>query len=138
MSAGRQRVHSGAPWEKIAGYCRAVRVGDVIAVSGSAPVGDDGELVGEGDMYVQTKRCIEVIDKALVDAGATLCDVVRTRMFVTDLAQWEAVAKAHAEAFGETPPATSMVEVTRLIDERMLVEIEADAIVTANSAAVDS
>ena len=129
MSDRQLRIHSGAPWEKIAGYCRAVRAGDYIAVSGSAPVGADGELIGEGDMYAQAKRCIEIIEGALNKSGAKLTDVVRTRMFVTDIAQWEAVARAHAEAFGDSPPATSMVEVSQLIDARMLIEIEADAIV---------
>ena len=129
MSDRHRRIHSGAPWEKLAGYCRAVRAGDFVAVSGSAPVGADGEVVGEGDMYAQAKRCIEIIESALNEAGASLTDVVRTRMFVTDIAQWEAVARAHAESFGHSPPATSMVEVSQLIDARMMVEIEADAIV---------
>ena len=129
MTDRHTRIHSGAPWEPIAGYCRAVRAGDFIAVSGSAAVGDDGQLVGRGDMYVQTQRCIEVIRNALEQAGSSLEDVVRTRMFVTDISQWEAVARAHQEAFGAAPPATSMVEVTKLIDPDMLVEIEADAVI---------
>lgn len=128
MTDRHTRFHSGAAWEPIAGYCRAVRAGDFIAVSGSAAVGDDGELVGRGDMYVQARRCIEVIQKALELADASLEDVVRTRMFVTDISQWEAVAKAHREAFGDAPPATSMIEVSKLIDPEMLVEIEADAV----------
>ena len=126
------RTSSGAPWESRVGYCRAVRAGNHIAVSGSAPVSADGELVGDGDMYLQARRCIEVIAAALEKLGAGLGDVVRTRMFVTDIEQWEAVGKAHAEAFGAAPPATSMVEVSRLIDARMLVEIEADAILTGD------
>ncbi len=129
MTDRHTRIHSGAPWEPIAGYCRAVRAGDFIAVSGSAAVGDDGKLVGRGDMYAQARRCIEVLSKALEEAGSSLEDVVRTRMFVTDISQWEAVAKAHQEAFGAAPPATSMVEVSKLIDPDMLVEIEADAVV---------
>lgn len=129
MTDKHLRVSSGAPWESRVGYCRAVRAGNHVAVSGSASVGPDGELVGEGDMYRQARRCIEVIHDALQKVGAGLDDVVRTRMFVTDIDQWEAVGKAHAEAFGAAPPATSMVEVTRLIDARMLVEIEADAII---------
>lgn len=124
------RIGSGAPWEAKAGYCRAVRAGNVIAISGSAAVGPDGKLVGEGDMYRQTCRCIEVIDEALAKLGGTLFDVVRTRMFVTDISQWQAVARAHQEAFGDAPPATSMVEVSQLIDPAMLVEIEADAILS--------
>jgi enamine deaminase RidA (YjgF/YER057c/UK114 family) len=126
----RVTVSTGAPWEDIVGYCRAVRVGDHIAVSGTAPVGDDGELVGIGDAYVQARRCIEIIERALAEAGASLEHVVRTRMFVTDISQWEAIGKAHGEAFAAIRPATSMVEVRALIDPDMLVEIEADAIVT--------
>ena len=129
MSNNHLRVGSGAPWESRVGYCRAVRAGNHVVVSGSAAVGPDGELVGESDMYHQARRCIEVVAAALDEVGARLEDVVRTRMFVTDIGQWEAVGRAHAEAFGAAPPATSMVEVTRLIDPRMLVEIEADAIV---------
>lgn len=123
------RIGSGAPWESKAGYCRAVRAGNFIAVSGSAAVGPDGELVGEGDMYLQTRRCIEIIAEALQKHGASMTDVIRTRMFVTDISQWELVARAHQEAFGDAPPATSMVEVSKLIAPGMLVEIEADAIV---------
>ena len=125
----RVRIQSGAPWESRVGYCRAIRVGSHIAVSGTAPVGDDGEVVGVGDAYMQAKRCIEIIEKALAEAGAGLADVVRTRMFVTDISQWEAIGKAHGEAFGEIRPATTMVEVSALIGPDMLVEIEADAIV---------
>jgi enamine deaminase RidA (YjgF/YER057c/UK114 family) len=127
-------IRSGAPWEPLVGYSRAVRVGNFIAVSGSTAIGDDGELVGEGDVYAQTVRCIEVICAALREAGAELRHVVRTRIFVTDIELWEDVARAHREAFGAAPPATSMVEVSRLIDARMLVEIEANAIVDSDSA----
>jgi len=125
----RKNIHSGAPWESVAGYCRAVRIGSHIAVSGTAPVGDDGEVVSPGDAYQQARRCIEIIENALREAGAGLGDVVRTRMFVTDISEWPAVAKAHQEAFGSVPPATTMVEVSQLIDPAMLVEIEADAVV---------
>jgi len=124
----RKNIHSGAPWESKAGYCRAVRVGPHIMVSGTAPVGEDGEVVGVGDIYAQAKRCIEIIAAALAEAGAGLDDVVRTRMFVTDIEQWSAVARAHQEAFGNVMPATTMVEVSKLIDPAMLVEIEADAL----------
>ena len=125
----RQKVSSGAPWESIVGYCRAVRTGPHIAVSGTAPVSDDGKVVGVGDPYRQAKRCIEIIAAALEQSGAGLDDVVRTRMYVTDISHWEAVGKAHGEAFREIQPATTLVEVTALIDPDMLVEIEADAFV---------
>ena len=127
--SGRVTISSGAPWESVVGYCRAVRTGPHISVSGTAPVGDDGEVVGVGDAYTQAKRCIEIIERALNEAGAGLEHVVRTRMFVTDISQWEAIGQAHGEAFGEIRPSTSMVEVSALIDPDMLVEIEADAFV---------
>ncbi len=127
----RTTVRSGAPWEAEAAYSRAVRVGPYIAVSGSAAMGPDGKLVGEGDAYVQAQQCIRVIRNALEEAGATMRDVVRTRMYVTDIGQWAEISRAHREAFADVMPATSMVEVTRLIDPAMLVEIEADAIVSA-------
>jgi enamine deaminase RidA (YjgF/YER057c/UK114 family) len=129
----RTNIRSGAPWEPLVGYSRAVRVGNFIAVSGSAAVGDDGELVGEGDAYAQTARCIEVIGAALREAGAELRHVVRTRIFVTNIELWEDIARAHQQAFGAAPPASSMVEVSRLIDARMLVEIEADALIDSDS-----
>jgi enamine deaminase RidA (YjgF/YER057c/UK114 family) len=125
----RTNIRSGAPWEPLVGYSRAVRVGNFVAVSGSAAVSDDGELVGEGDAYAQAVRCIEVIKAALQEAGADIHHVIRTRIFVTDIGLWEDIARAHEQAFGASPPATSMVEVSKLIDPRMLVEIEADAIV---------
>ena len=125
----RSNLPSGAPWEMKVGYSRAVRTGRFIAVSGSAAMDEDGQLVGEGDMYAQAKQCIEVIGAALERGGGRLSDVVRTRIFVTDIERWEDVGRAHHEAFGDVMPATSMVEVSRLIDTRMLVEIEADAII---------
>jgi enamine deaminase RidA (YjgF/YER057c/UK114 family) len=127
----RKNIKSGAPWEPLVGYSRAVRVGNFIAVSGSAAIGDDGELVGAGDAYLQAQRCIEVIRIALEQAGGGLQHVVRTRMYVTDIERWSEIARAHQEAFGDVAPATSMVEVSRLIDPDMLVEIEADAIIDA-------
>lgn len=127
--SSRLTVRSGAPWEAIVGYSRAVRAGAFVAVSGTASVGPDGQLYGEGDAYLQAQRCIEIIGEALEAIGARLEDVVRTRMFVTDIERWEDIARAHREAFGDNPPATSMVEVRRLIDPGMLVEIEADALI---------
>ena len=125
----RSKVQSGAPWESAVGYSRAVRVGRFVAVSGSAAIDTNGLLVGEGDMYAQAKQCIEVIETALEKADGSLADVVRTRTFVTDIERWADVGRAHQEAFGDVMPATSMVEVSRLIDPGMLVEIEADAII---------
>lgn len=128
--AKKKLIRSGAPWEKIVGYSRAVRVGEHVFVSGTAPVGDDGMVVGKCDPYVQTKKCIEIIAASLREAGAGLEDVVRTRMIVTDISRWEEIGRAHQEAFGEIMPATAMFEVSQLIDPDMLVEIEVDAIVT--------
>lgn len=125
----RSRVQSGAPWESKVGYSRALRAGHFVAVSGTAPVDANGELVGAGDMYAQTRQCIDIIAAALERAGGGLADVVRTRMFVTDIERWAEAGRAHQEAFGDVMPATTMVEVARLIDPRMLVEIEADAII---------
>jgi len=124
----RDTVSSGAPWEARVGYARAVRIGSQVSVSGTAPVGDDGELFAPGDAYRQARRCIEIIEHALQDLGGGLEDVIRTRMFVTDIEQWAEIGRAHAEAFADVRPATSMVEVSRLIDPGMLVEIEADAV----------
>ena len=133
MSDKHSRIKSGAPWEPVMGYCRAVRAGHVVAVSGSAAIDADGQLVGEGDMYEQSRQCIRVISDALEKAGCKLEDIVRTRTYVTDIEQWEAVARAHSDAFGAAPPATTLVEVTRLIDPAMLVEIEADAVIPSAS-----
>ena len=125
----RRNISSGAPWESLAGYSRAVRVGDRIFVSGTAPVAEDGSVAAVGDPYRQAQRCIEIIKRALEQAGAGLEHVVRTRMFVTDISHWEAIARAHREAFADVMPATTMVEVAMLIDPDMLVEIEADALI---------
>lgn len=128
-STVRSSVSSGAPWEAVVGYCRAVRTGPHIAVSGTAPITPDGAVFAVGDPYEQAKRCIEIIGEALGRLDAGLEHVVRTRMFVTDISQWEAIGKAHGEAFGDIRPATSMVEVAALVHPDMLVEIEADAFV---------
>jgi enamine deaminase RidA (YjgF/YER057c/UK114 family) len=124
----RKHVRSGAPWEALAGYSRAVLSGRHVFVSGTAPVNEQGTVVGRGDPYRQTQRCIEIIAAALQELGGGLQHVVRTRVFVTDIEQWADIAKAHQQAFGDIMPATTMVEVSRLIDPDMLVEIEADAI----------
>jgi len=124
-----QRVPTAAPWAAIAGYSRAIRAGSAIHVSGTAAVGNDGVVGPPGDAYGQARRCLEIIVAALAELGATPADVVRTRMFIRDPADWEAVGRAHGEVFATAPPATTMV-VTSFIDPAMLVEIEADAILT--------
>lgn len=124
-----RRAFSGAPWEAQVGYCRAVRVGAHITVSGTAPVGLDGATVAPGDAYRQARRCFEIVVAALGELGAGVEHVVRTRLFVTDIARWAEFGRAHEEVFGAHPPATSMVEVAALIAPDMLIEVEADAIV---------
>jgi len=123
----RENISSGAPWENIVGYSRAVRIGKLVEVSGTAPV-RDGHIV-EGSAYEQTLACLEIIHRALETAGARLGDVVRTRIYVTDISQWQEYGRAHGEYFGAIKPATSMVEVRALIDPKMMVEIEASAVV---------
>jgi enamine deaminase RidA (YjgF/YER057c/UK114 family) len=123
----RERYSSGVKFESIVGYSRAVKVGDRIYVTGTTATGEDGEIVGVDDGYAQSVQTIRNIERALVAVGASLENVVRTRMFVTDISRWEEYGRAHREFFGEIMPATTMVEVAKLIDPRMLIEIEADA-----------
>lgn len=124
-----ERVFSGAPWEVRVAYCRALRVGERIFVTGTAPLAPGGGVHAPGDAYEQASRSLEIIADALAELGAGLEDVVRTRMFVTDITRWEEYGRAHGEAFAGHPPTTTMVEVSRLIDPEMLIEIEADAVV---------
>lgn len=123
-----KRAFSDAPWEKQVGYCRALRAGDHIYVTGTAAVDDKGNAFAPGDAYAQAKRCLEIVGRALRELGADRACVVRTRMFVTDISRWPEYGKAHQEFFGAHPPATTMVEVKSLIDPAMLIEIEVDAV----------
>lgn len=139
MTDSQRKIYlSGVPWEKIAGYARAVRVGSQVAISGTTATDESGTVVGLGDAFVQTLQILRNVEKGLQGVGAQLTDVIRTRMFVVNVAEnWEAVARAHGEIFGDIQPATTLVEVSGLINPDMLVEIEAEAIVIDSSAPQD-
>jgi isochorismate pyruvate lyase len=124
-----QRIFSGAPWEETVGYCRVLRAGNLVFVTGTAPVDPDGDVYGSGDALAQARRCLEIIRESLEKLGVGMDSVVRTRMFTTDIDRWKDYGEAHREVFGGYPPTTTLVEVARLIHPDMLIEIEADAVI---------
>jgi enamine deaminase RidA (YjgF/YER057c/UK114 family) len=132
MGGARRSASTGNKFESQIGFSRALRVGDQVAVSGTAPIGDDGATVGVGDLYVQTVRCFDIAERALAQVGASIGDVVRTRILLTDITRWAEAGQAHSERFADVRPASTFVEVSALIDPDWLVEIEVDAIVAAD------
>jgi enamine deaminase RidA (YjgF/YER057c/UK114 family) len=123
-----ERVFSGAPWESQVGYCRAVKAGSLIFVTGTAPVTEGGEVFAPNEPYEQARRCLEIIEQSIKKFGADRKHIVRTRMFVTDITRWAEFGRAHREFFGDDKPATSMIQISKLIDPKMTIEIEADAV----------
>ena len=130
MAATRKNIASGTRWEPVVGYSRAVRVGNAVYVAGTTATDEKGNVVGTGDPYVQTRQALRNIELALIKAGATMKDVVRTRVFVKDIEDWDIIGKAHGEVFGAIRPASTMVQVSGFVDPKMLVEIEADAVIS--------
>lgn len=126
---GRRNISTASPFEPIIGFSRAVRIGNIVAVGGTAPIGPDGDTVGAGDPAAQTQRCLEIIEHALHQAGANLGDVIRTRTFLSRIDDWETVGRVHGEFFGDIRPASTMIQASRFIDPEWLVEMEADAVI---------
>ena len=124
----RQNISSGGPWEAVVGYSRAVRIGNLVAVAGTTSANPDGTIHGVGDPYLQAQRCFEIIGLALAEAGASFADVIRTRMYVTDISRWEEYSRAHGEVFRDIRPAATMVQVAALMTPEILIEVEVDAV----------